>query len=706
MNKLILSTLMLLIVIQSTFSIGALYARRALTSDTSQPLWLKKYDATVTITDQIAITHVDQTFKNEDNFRKEGIFIFPLPENAIVTELALWIDGKRVLAQVMEADTARAKYDSIVRKKVDPALLEYLGKNVFKLSVFPIEANGNTMSERRIEITYAELLTYDASVVPYDFFMKTVNLSAKPVERASISIALTSQKKILDIFSPSHGVTPSLSITRLSDYKFNVSYGEENTNSESDFRLSFRLADDQYSINYLTYVPQKDSGMFFDSTGDNPYYLLWITPPESASVAQTLSKNVVFVADISSSMTGTRMEQVRGAMNSMIDMLNIGDKFNIISFATGVTLFQNDVAVYNSKTAEQAHAFINKLGAAGLTNMEGALHAALNSTWDPMSVNGVIFLTDGVPTWPTGTDAGKILEMVKKENTAKVAIHTFGISTDAEIALLKTLARDNSGFSFTIAKNDSIRPILESFMRKISYPLISSISVSGGLLDNYDVFPRSLPDLYLGSQLTLLGRYRNTGTFAIKFSGRLKEDTFAITQDLKFPANTPNHPFVPRMWASAKIDYLLNEIAICGEQKELVDEVKILGKKYSIITPYTSMLVQEPPPPGTGTLVEDKTAGIPKELKLFQNSPNPFKPFTSIRFSIPRLNSPCKVSLRIYDLNGKLVRILLSEETLGGNFMVRWDGRDNHGAILGSGLYFAVLETGNRRLMIRMQLTK
>jgi hypothetical protein len=110
-----------------SFGVGALYARRAGTTDSSSVLWLKSYDATVTVVDQMAITHVDQVFKNEDYSRKEGILVFPLPEDAIVTELALWINGVRVLGQVMESDTARAKYDSIVRRSIDPALLEYMG---------------------------------------------------------------------------------------------------------------------------------------------------------------------------------------------------------------------------------------------------------------------------------------------------------------------------------------------------------------------------------------------------------------------------------------------------------------------------------------------------------------------------------------------------------------------------------------------------
>lgn len=133
----------------------------------------------------------------------------------------------------------------------------------------------------------------------------------------------------------------------------------------------------------------------------------------------------------------------------------------------------------------------------------------------------------------------------------------------------------------------------------------------------------------------------------------------------------------------------------------MVNDVKHLGRKYSIITPYTSMLVTEP-----GTLVEDKTSGLPEQVRLLQNSPNPFNPSTTIRFAIPRLDRPRNVSLRIYDATGRLVKTLVNELTLGGNFTLLWDGRDSRGAALGSGLYLAVLETGNKRLMVRMQLVK
>jgi hypothetical protein len=271
---------------QSSMALGVLYAHPARSTNDYQPLWLKSYDATVTITDQMAVTHVDHVFKNETSAQLEGIFVFPLPPNAIVTELALWINGELVVGELMEKDTARAV-------------------NLFKLSVFPIDPDGAPMSERRIEITYAEILPYADATVSYSFLMNTTQLSPKPVGRASLT--LTSQRNILSFVSSTHAGDASCSLQRVSSTECRAVYGNENTHSEKDFRIEYQLQNDDFALSHLTYAPPSSGGMFFDETGDLSYFLLWITPPDNITMTQVLDKNIVFVADISSSMAGERM---------------------------------------------------------------------------------------------------------------------------------------------------------------------------------------------------------------------------------------------------------------------------------------------------------------------------------------------------------------------------------------------------------------
>ena len=683
MKQLASIALLLCALYGSSFAIGALYARQPLSSDISKPLWLKSYQADVKITDQIAVTHVDQIFQNESNMRMEGIFMFPLPDNAIVTELALWINGVRTVGSVMESDTARSVYQNTVRRSIDPALLEYMGNNIFKLSVFPIDPVGYLMSERRIEITYAELLPLSSDQVEYKFFMKAVNMSSKPVNKALVTFDLTTQKKIVSIGSPTHAA-PVLSIVKTTENHYIGTCGNENTLSEKDFKLDYQFENSVYSLNLLTYAP---SGMFFDAAGDNPYYLLWITPPDTA---KPIKKNVAFIADISSSMSGARITQLKQSLNAMVNMLSPSDMFNIFAFSTSVRNFKDNLVAADATNKASAVTFTSQLTEMGLTNMQDAFKAAFKCAWDDTSVNAIVFLTDGKPTWPD-TNSLKIIDTVASQNKSHVAIFSFGIGDQVGSGFLKQLARDNNGFATMIAADDSISSIMNTFMHTISYPLIKNISVNYGGLVTSDVLPNPLPNLYAGKQLTLLGRYKNAGEYDIAFKGTSGKDSITLKQSLAFPSGAENHPFVPRMWASAKIDWLLNEIAIYGENSELKNAVIVLGKKYSIITPYTSMLVIETT---LSVPFEDKTALLKGKLALI-NTPNPFKNLTTIKYSIPKMSAPQNVSIKIFNARGCLIRTLVHDVTMGGNFLINWDAKNDNGLPIPAGMYFAVLEMSN-----------
>jgi Ca-activated chloride channel family protein len=703
MRRAVFSFLIVALCTASVYAVGALYARRPLTDQEGVPLWLKSYDAEVTITDQIAVTHVDHVFKNETNSRLEGIFVFPLPEGAVVTELALWIDGDRVVGDVMEKDTARAVYESIVRRNIDPALLEYMGKNVFKLSVFPIEPNGSDMSERRIELTYVELLPYSDERVAYNFRMKTANLSAKPVERASITGTITSQKDILSLSSPTHANGTQLSLTREDDRNYAFVYGNENAHSESDLTIEYRFQEDAFALNHLVYIPDENEPMFFDEPDDDGYFLLWVTPPHDPETVERIPKNVALVADVSSSMSGTRIVQLRKSLSTMVDMLNEEDAFSIIAFSSGVETFSSDMVPATADNKGAAHDYIDRLSEAGMTNYEDALREALKSTWRDSCVNVIVFFTDGKPTWPVETNSTRILTLVKDLNTRDISIFSFGVGDDLDEPFLKTLALQNAGAYYSITSDGAIASILSAFMKRISYPLLKDIAVDYGPISEYDVFPRTLPHLFAGTQLSVLGRFRNEGSPVITFSGQQAAERIELVQELDFTGGQPDHPFVPRMWASSKIDYLLGEIELLGEQQELVDNVKVLGKKYSIITPYTSMLVLEPDERITS--IEDKLRPQPTRFS-FSSVVAEHSGLVTLRYSIPRASRPQKVMLRIYDARGRLLRKLVNEKVLGGNFMVQWDCRNDAGVRLSSGCYFALLEVGAHRQLVRIQLTR
>jgi Ca-activated chloride channel family protein len=126
-------------------------------------LAIRYHHVTVTIQDQVAVTHVDQVFYNPNEWQVEGTYIFPIPLDAAVTSFTLWVDGQPVKAQMLDAAEARQKYEEIVRSLQDPALLEYAGRGAVQARIFPIPPQG----ERRIELEYTQALTAENGLVRY-----------------------------------------------------------------------------------------------------------------------------------------------------------------------------------------------------------------------------------------------------------------------------------------------------------------------------------------------------------------------------------------------------------------------------------------------------------------------------------------------------------------------------------------------------------
>ena len=325
----------------------------------------------------------------------------------------------------------------------------------------------------------------------------------------------------------------------------------------------------------------------------------------------------------------------------------------------------------DSATKAAATEFVNQLTEMGLTNMEDAFKLGLKVAWDKTTVNSAVFLTDGKPTWPVSSTTQTVRDTVRAYNTAKAALYTFGIGDDVDETFLNALAKENSGSYTAIAADDSIAPVMTAFMRMISYPLINNCGLNYGGLSTSDVLPNPLPDLVATAQLTVLGRFKGTGSYDVKFTGTADAASFNLTQTLAFPG-TGNYPFVARMWASTKISALLDQIAIYGERAELKDAVKKLGLKYGLVTPYTSLIAIEPA--RVNQPIEDKTAGMALRFALAQCYPNPIAGSTTLTYTIPRRSTPQAVAINIYDAKGRLVRRLVNDITMGGKFTVKWSG--------------------------------
>ena len=237
------------------------------------------------ITDQVAVTAVDQEFYNPNSARLEGTFVFPVPKGAHLDKFTMEIDGKQVEAELLSADKARRIYEDIVRKAKDPALLEYAGRDVFKVRIFPIEPH----SRKPIKIAYTELLKSDTGAITYLYPLSTEKFSSRPIKDLSVKVEVKTSQPLASIYSPSHKVE----IKRDGANRAVIGYESTNEKPETDFQLVYSTAARDVGLSLLTHKVDEGDG-----------YFLLLAAPTVAKDAKPAPKDIVFVVDTSGSMAG------------------------------------------------------------------------------------------------------------------------------------------------------------------------------------------------------------------------------------------------------------------------------------------------------------------------------------------------------------------------------------------------------------------
>jgi len=534
-------------------------------------LVIRYHRVEVEITDQVATTRVDQVFLNDTRYDLEGIYVFPLPEEAAISEFAMYVDGQRWEGEILPRDEARRIYEDIVRRRMDPALLEYVGRDTFKASIFPIEPG----DERKVELAYSQILATDGGLIKYVYPLDTERFSARPLEEVVVSVRVESAHPIRGIYSPSHDVA----IDRVDEHTVKVSFEASDVLPDRDFELYYSVTDDEFGLNLLSYR----------ESGEDGFFLLLVAPKVEVDETEVVAKDVILVLDTSGSMEGEKIEQAKEALEFVLEHLNSEDRFNIVAFSTGIRVYER--TLQSAADADEARRFIDDLRAVGGTNIDLALAEALAMA-DGERPQIIIFLTDGLPTEGV-TDADRIIANLERQVSENVRIFTFGVGDDVNTFLLDSLAQDNRGASSYVRPHQSIEEEVSGFYATISTPLLADIELDFGDLRVEDTYPYPLPDLFAGTQLVVTGRYREGGRTDVVLRGEINgEEQEFVYENLSF-SDRGGEEFIPRLWATRKIGYLLNEIRLHGEGRELIDEIVDLSVRYGIMTPYTSFLVEE-----------------------------------------------------------------------------------------------------------------
>ena len=542
-----------------------------------EPVTLSGYHIEGIVIDQAAELNYRITFHNPTDRRLEGVLMVPIPADTVLSGFSMTVGGKTTKGELLESSQAATIYEGIVRQARDPGLLELVGERMLRARVFPIEARGDIVAELKL----TQALPQSGGLVSLRLPMRSARFASVEAGHSSARIELRTTRSLRTLFAPNAGVH----IERHGEREAIVRY-EEGVEGPQDLALMFSMQADPLSAGVLAYRESGEDGSF-----------MLTLSPKVQPVSQSLPKDIVFVVDRSGSMGDDgKMDQAKKALQYCVGRLGVNDRFGLVDFATESNSLESSLLPATPENKSRAQRYIGSLEAAGGTNIEAALLEGLRLLEHsdgrmPM----MFFLTDGLPTIGQ-TDVNALIAEVSKANTkAKVRLFNFGVGSDVNTLLLDKLADGGRGARDYVAPGEDIETKVSSLYQKVARPALTDVKVEWRGVETNQVYPRPVPDLFHGSELTLYGRYKAAGRGALIVTAKAGEHDVRFEYPVELPGEQTQNSFLPRLWASQKVAHELDALRLSNRpaDPEAVASIVKLAKKYGIVTPYTSFLVTE-----------------------------------------------------------------------------------------------------------------
>ncbi len=544
-------------------------------------------DASIEINGQVSTTTLELTLFNPGSRAQEAQVLLPVPDGVAVRSLRYDGAGPEPKAEVLSKEEARRIYNDIVSKMRDPALVEFAGYNLIRTSVFPVPAGGS----QKVALTYEQVLSADGNRV--DYVLPRAEASGAGSVTWTISADIRADRPISTVFSPTHDITTQ----RDGDKRVRVKLGEINA-GRGAVRFSYVLGGthtDGLSATTLLYPDPEIGG---------GYFLLLGGLPDHVSDGRHQKREVTIVIDRSGSMRDKKLGQAIDAATQIVRGLDAGELFNIVDYSDSISSFATSPVVKDDETRLRAEKYIAGLRADGGTNLHDAVIEALRGEPRAGCVPLVLFLTDGLPTVGERSEV-KIREDAKASNRWGRRIFTFGVGFDVNTPLLVNLAQTSRGASTFVLPDENLETKVSQVFRRLTGPLMVDPRLVDDGADKGDrrireLQPGTLPDLFEGDQVLVLGQYKGEAPFKVHIDGKLlgHDQSFDVAMDPR--EASARNGYVARLWANRKITAMVDEIRQAGadgkdhpQMKELVDEIVRLSMKYGILTEYTAFLAKE-----------------------------------------------------------------------------------------------------------------
>ena len=539
------------------------------------PLTVGYHHVTVEIRDQIARTTIVESFVNRTKVRCEGVFHFPLPQDASISGFGMWIGNQLVEADVVEKQRAREIYEQILRENRDPGLLEWTGGNIFKARVFPIEAH----SEKRIKISYTQVLPLQGNRYRYSYALASEMLKSHPLRDLKIDVKVNSARPIKAVSSPTHPAR----VTK-TDNAGHVEFTAQEYTPTRDFEAVVEVAGRSSDV---VLIPHR--------RGDDGYFLVQLTPPggdgdwERPLVPTGEPVKLLVLADTSASMDKAQRTAQRGVIAGLLGALTAKDTVNVAACDVSCTWAFDKPRPATPDAIAAIDALLTPRHSLGWTDLDKAFASAL-AVCEPGT--HVVYVGDGIVT--TGdADAVAFAKRVKQAHQGKSGtFHAVSTGSSFEPLALKAMASLGGGSFRRVSGEKGPQATALELLTEIAAPTLRDLKVEFVGFQTARVYPETLPNVAAGTQQILLGRYLPVGNDQageVVVTGTLGGKPVRFASKVSLADAEAGNSFIPRLWARMHLDKLLEQ----GASEVVKRDIIALSEEFNIITPYTSLLVLE-----------------------------------------------------------------------------------------------------------------
>lgn len=581
-----------------TISQGTLYLNLQGLEDYEESMLLRT-QVNVDINGLVARTRVSQMFTNQSNEWLEGVYVFPLPENAAVDHMKMFVGDRIIEGQIQEKENAKKTYEKAKREGKRASIAEQQRPNLFTTKLANI-APGDIIE---IQIEYQQTLAYGVEngqgklSLRYPMAVSPRYSPGNTLLASNVASVKTVQGDInTDTVSPKYSDNDTTNLTSIDiDLKsgFPISnivsdYHEIVTQHDDLSHAMISLSQDRIPANqdfvlswYLEPGSDLSAAQFSEQVGNEYYHLVMVMPPtEGIAGVQPLAREIIYIVDTSGSMEGESLNQAKNALLTALEQIRDFDTFNIIQFNSETQQLFNDAKTANSDNLEAARDYVKSLVSGGGTEMYPALSAALEQNSPSDRIRQIIFLTDG------GVNNEKALFELIDTQLGESRLFTVGIGSAPNSYFMRKSAQFGRGTFTYIAEINEVQEKMQALFAKLESPVLSDIEIHFTDLENVEYWPRRIPDLYLGEPLVLSIK-THTLKGRVLLSGKRANNQWVTELDLTQASKSEG---LGVLWAREKIADLMDSVATGADKDDVRQHIITTALRHHIVSKYTSLV--------------------------------------------------------------------------------------------------------------------